>query len=156
MHSICIMQTVSEPRTFYLAFMETWYASPDVFRFTFYWTLIFYVPIFLVCGSYAFFNYAIPPSLRKSTSTRQDRESHHLVNIASQPRVSARFVDHPIKTPKTNERRSRVAFALIVLLTFLILSVIGAVIASAILGYIMAGVYKAANFNMSTYVLSIV
>jgi len=45
-----------------------------------------------------------------------------------------------------------VAFALIVLLTFLTLSVAGAVIGSAIMGFVTAGLFKAANFNMSTWI----
>ena len=49
-----------------------------------------------------------------------------------------------------NERRSRVTFAFLVALTFIICSVGGAVIGSAVTGYVMAGLFKAAGFNMST------
>ncbi|PPR07815.1 hypothetical protein CVT24_002895 [Panaeolus cyanescens] len=102
-----------------------------------------------VCGSYAFFNYAFPPSPKRGTANRLDRDTYQMANI-TQPGAFGRLAGRPPKIPKPNERRSRVTFALIVLVTFLVLSVIGAVIASAILGYIMAGVYKAASFNMST------
>ena len=38
-------------------------------------------------------------------------------------------------------------------MTFLILSVAGAVTGSAVLGFVAAGLYKAADFNMSTCVM---
>jgi len=124
------------------------YRVKDIFRFTLYWTLIFYTPIFLACGSYAFWNYAFPPSLRsRHDDTRNTPETYYLspLNIDAPPA-------YPSKQPRANERRSRVAFAIIVLLTFLTLSVAGAVIGSAIMGSIAAGLYKAGKFNMSTWI----
>jgi hypothetical protein len=56
--------------------------------------------------------------------------------------------------PKLNEHRSRVTFALIVLFTYLVCALAGAVLASLIGGYILAGVFKAAEYNMSTCVLN--
>jgi len=120
------------------------YNAKDVFLFTLYWTLIFYTPIFLFCGLYAFWNYAFPPPPYVSTS----RDSYQLSTIGSKSTV--RMV--PLSRPKPNERRSRVAFAVIVFMTFLILSVAGAVTGSAILGFTTAGLYKAGNFNMSTWI----
>ncbi|KAF8903465.1 hypothetical protein CPB84DRAFT_1677951 [Gymnopilus junonius] len=122
----------------------------DIFRFTLYWTLIFYTPPFLICGLYAFWNYAFPPS----TIPPSIPEAYPLSSMVSR---SPQFPTdappmQPTKLPRTNERRSRVAFALIVLLTFLTLSVAGAVIASAIMGFIVAGLYKAGNFHMSTWI----
>lgn len=129
------------------------YHAKDIFRFTLYWTLVFYTPAFLFCGLYAFWNYAFPPSPRIG-SARNVRESYRLSSMASRPTLlhSDTPVAQPVILPKTNERRSRVAFALIVLLTFLTLSVAGAVIGSAIMGFVTAGLFKAANFNMSTWI----
>ncbi|PPQ97560.1 hypothetical protein CVT26_002345 [Gymnopilus dilepis] len=120
----------------------------DIFRFTLYWILIFYTPPFLICGSYAFWNYAFPPSIQRSPP-----EAYPLSFMVPNPRFSSDAPrTQPTKLPRTNERRSRVAFALIVLFTFLTLSLAGAVIASAIMGFIVAGLYKAGNFHMSTWI----
>lgn len=121
----------------------------DIFRFTLYWNLVFYTPIFFVCGSYAFWNYAFPPSHR-FPGNPNNRESFPLSTIQSPLLTPASPLAKPPQPPKINERRSRIAFALIVLLTFLTLSVAGAVIGSAIMGFVAAGLYKAGNFNMST------
>jgi len=128
----------------------------DVFRFTLYWTLIFYTPLFLLCGSYAFWNYAFPPSAMLPRSKGAKEPAYQLSRMlpaSSQPVAKAQPAQ-PTTHPKMNERRSRATFALIVLLTFLTLSVAGAVVASAILGFVAYGLYKSANFNMSTFVLS--
>ena len=128
----------------------------DVFRFTLYWTLIFYTPLFLLCGSYAFWNYAFPPSamFRRGKGAREPAyQLSRRLPASSQP-VAEPQPAQPTTHPKMNERRSRVTFAFIVLLTFLTLSVAGAVVASAILGFVAYGLYKSANFNMSTFVLS--
>ncbi|KAF8880158.1 hypothetical protein BD779DRAFT_1446457 [Infundibulicybe gibba] len=130
------------------------YHSPGthVFRFTLYWTLIFYTPIFLVCGTYAFLNLTFPPSPLPPPPI-----SPLPLSPLFSP-ASARSQSHPLiprprtKGPKPNERRSRVAFALLVLLAFLVLSVAGAVAGSAVLGFVVAGLYQAARFNMSTCV----
>jgi len=55
-----------------------------------------------------------------------------------------------VKLAKTNEKRTRIAFAIIVLFTFITISLAGAVIGSAVLGFVAAGLYSAAKFNMST------
>ncbi|KIM44776.1 hypothetical protein M413DRAFT_442738, partial [Hebeloma cylindrosporum] len=120
------------------------YRADDIFRFTLYWNLVFYTPIFFVCGSYAFWNYAFPPS-RRLPGNPNNRESFPLSTIQSHPLNASPLVQPP-QPHKPNERRSRIAFALIVLLTFLTLSVAGAVIGSAIMGFIAAGLYKAGNF----------
>ncbi|KAH9479792.1 hypothetical protein JR316_0008387 [Psilocybe cubensis] len=128
------------------------YNANDIFRFTLYWTLIFYTPIFLVCGLYAFWNYSFPPPTRRAS--RGSRDSYQLSSMFStQPFLDADTPSlQPTKPPKTNERRSRVAFAIIILFTFLLLSVAGAVIGSAIMGFVMAGLFNAAHFNMSTWI----
>ncbi|KAJ8487455.1 hypothetical protein ONZ45_g1602 [Pleurotus djamor] len=58
----------------------------------------------------------------------------------------------PLKPPKLNERRSRLTFAILVWFAFIVLSVTAAVIGSAVLGYVLAGLYTAARYNVSTFV----
>ena len=124
--------------------------TTDIFQFTLYWTLIFYTPIFLFCGSYAFWNYAFPPSPHLPTSPTSRDSTYQLSTFVSNTPMP---LIQPPKPQKPNERRSRVAFAVIVLMTFLILGVAGAVVGSAILGFVAAGLYKSASFNMSTCVM---
>jgi hypothetical protein len=45
---------------------------------------------------------------------------------------------------------SRVTFALLVFLVFIAFGLAGAVIGSTVLGFTALGLYRAANFNMST------
>ncbi|TFK23204.1 hypothetical protein FA15DRAFT_621191 [Coprinopsis marcescibilis] len=133
----------------------------DVFRFTLYWTLLFNTPLFFICGAYAFWNYTIPPSTRLprrstlSTSMNGDGNStYQLVPIAPASPVTLHNKEAPAppsKLPRINERRSRVAFAVIVLLTFLVSSLAGSVVASAVLGFAATGMYRAGDFNMSTW-----
>lgn len=111
----------------------------EIFRFTLYWTLIFHLPLFILCGTYAFFNLSFPPSRDPPKST-QPLSSHV---PSPQPRLTP---------PRANEGRSRLAFAILVLLVFLTLSLMNAVIGAAVVGYILAGLYDAAKFNMSTCV----
>jgi len=111
----------------------------DVFRFTFYWTLVFYTPIFILCGSYAFWNLNFPPD----PLSHRDHPSYELAQFPHR---------RPSRLPKEHERRSRAAFALLVLLTFITLGVAGAVIASAVLAFTVFGLFKAASFNMSTWI----
>jgi len=123
------------------------YHASDVFRFTLYWTLIFYTPIFLVCGVYAFWNYTFPPSPRV-----QLRDTPYplspLLGVQPQPALKTSTT----KLPKPKERRSRFTFAVLVLLTFLVFSVAGAVVGSAIVGFTITGLYRSANFTMSTWI----
>ena len=140
----------------------------DMYRFTLYWTLVFYVPAFVVCGTYAFLNLAFPPSRRRPRSLRS-RPSLPFLESGSYSAIPTLASDIPLQRhqtflserasrrppttksrPKLNERRSRLTFALLVLLTFLMAGFAGAVLGSAIVGYVLAGLYKSANFNMST------
>jgi len=57
-----------------------------------------------------------------------------------------------IKTHKKNERRSRATFALLAFVVFLAFGFAGAVIGSAVLGFVTMGLYRAAKFNMSTWI----
>ncbi|KAJ7114084.1 hypothetical protein C8R44DRAFT_710503 [Mycena epipterygia] len=125
----------------------------DVFRFTLYWTLIFYTPIFLFCGLYAFFNLTFPPT-RHSTPTRReasDDASYPLTLLPYSPRDGSAPLLRPPK-PKPNEGRSRTTFAILVLLTFIALSLAGASLGSAVIGFVLAGIYKLAKYNMSTWI----
>lgn len=130
----------------------------DIYRFTLYWTFIFYTPAFIFAGTYAFLNLAF---------TQQSRVRRFLfLSPSSYSAVATTSADVPLQRlaspnpdyasrpgpprAKTNERRSRLLFALLVALTFASCAVCGAVIGSAVMGYVMAGLFRAAHFNMST------
>ncbi|KAF5385805.1 hypothetical protein D9615_002194 [Tricholomella constricta] len=123
------------------------YHARDVFRFTLFWTLALYTPVFIICGTYAFWNLNFPPSPRFDQPYHG--ASYQLYPIPS-PLKTPEMHRRSSKLPKENERRSRLAFALLVFLTFMALGVAGAVVGSAVLGFSVFGLYKAANFNMST------
>ncbi|KAH7918529.1 hypothetical protein BV22DRAFT_1024470 [Leucogyrophana mollusca] len=117
------------------------YEPDDIFKFTLYWTLIFHIPFYLACGTYAFLNFTFPPH----------RVSHE-ETIALTSRSLERMSLLPMKPPRVNARRSRVTFAVLVIIAFLFISLCGAVIGAAVVGFLLAGVYKAGGFYMSTWV----
>ncbi|KAH9939155.1 hypothetical protein B0H21DRAFT_812892 [Amylocystis lapponica] len=142
------------------------YGANVIFRFTLYWTLLLYVPTFLACGAYAFFNLTFPP---KWTHPRTPRnrlffsfpfspfaDPNHQIPLQPYSDLSADTHESvPLQhrsLAKQNEKRSRLTFGLLVLLMFAIVSVAGAVIGSALIGYVLAGLYKAGHYNMSTWV----
>ena len=133
--------------------------------------MIFYTPSFMLCGLYAFANLTFtpesrlrrflllaPPRYRYSALPTNTRHGIPLAPIHRSPTPSHLHDDsHTIGThasgkprARLNERRSRLTFALIVLFAFAVCAVGGAVVGSAILAYIMAGVFKAAKYHMST------
>jgi len=120
------------------------YKPEEIFRFTLYWTLIFHLPLFFICGAYAFVNLTFPPSRRSL------KPSYPLSSVSPESPPTAQPLR--LTPPRTNKGRSRVTFAIIVLLFFLALSVTNAVLGAAVVGYILAGLYKAAKYNMSTWV----
>ncbi|KAJ3828046.1 hypothetical protein F5880DRAFT_1711124 [Lentinula raphanica] len=136
----------------------------DVFRFTLYWTLVFYIPVFVLFGSYAFFNLTFPPPT--SATPNQPflgvSSAHgypprppttHSPTITQRAQNGGRSASQNRKPHKSkNACRSRLTFALLVFFGFLLLSLIGAVVSSAIVGYILSGLYKAGDFYMSTWV----
>lgn len=141
----------------------------DIYRFTLYWTLLFYIPLFVLGGIYAFLNLTFPPSRsrRKSHKTRPQfpvfqYDSPSYAALPTNPdipmqRFGSSLSPEPESRPnapkprqRLNERRSRLTFALIVLFLFLFFAVAGAVVGSAIVGYVLAGLFKAAHYNMST------
>lgn len=60
----------------------------------------------------------------------------------------------PMQISNAKEKRSRVTFGIIVLLTFFSLSLAGAVIGSAIVAFATYGLFESANYFISTYVNS--
>lgn len=133
----------------------------DVFNFTFYWNLIFYFPAFTICGFFAFLNLTFPPSKKshpRHPKISTNRSSPQLwsaqISIPmSRLSPSARSNNYQtLRSEKPNRRRSRTLFALIVLVTYLVVGLLGAIISSAIIAFVLFGVYKAGNFYMSTWV----
>lgn len=118
----------------------------DIFRFTLYWTLIFHIPFYAICGIYAFLNFAFPPSRRSIATFPLETSSR----IPFSP--NSNQTEQWIKRPRPNVRRSRLTFALLVILAFLFISLTGAVMGAAVVGFVLAGVYKAGGFYMSTWV----
>ncbi|KAJ3565220.1 hypothetical protein NP233_g7771 [Leucocoprinus birnbaumii] len=153
------------------------YSADDIFRFTFYWTLIFYMPFFFICGFYAFCNYTFPPNRPSSKISAQSSDQSFdqddsfdqeqvmprnnntyvplqvLGSRRSQLNTRATPVSRiTMQPPKKNERRSRVTFAVLIFLVFLALGLAGAVIGSAVLGFAAMGLFRAGKFNMSTWI----
>ncbi|KAJ3860881.1 hypothetical protein EV359DRAFT_48263 [Lentinula novae-zelandiae] len=131
--------------------------SQDVFRFTLYWTLVFYIPVFVLFGLYAFFNLTFPPHTNREIAIHS--KPYISYSEPSFSLISRRNFSKPLNKSKVtkankskNAARSRITFALLVFFGFLILSLIGAVVSSAIVGYILTGIYKAGKFYMSTWV----
>ncbi len=142
---------------------------PDIFRFTFFWTLIVYFPCFALCGIYAFLNIAFAPKpehfLYSPPHSDQLVETIPLTEVTSpttavhepesgleaQQQQSARSRTPSRRTPpKVNPQRTRAVFALIVLFVYLVSGLLGSVVGSAVIGYLLAALYKAGKFNMST------
>ncbi len=94
-------------------------------------------PYSFLCGALAFLNVSFPP--KHAYEPLPSSEEYPLASLKLQPRAR-----------KPNERRSRATFALIVFLTFLAISVIGAVFGSTIMSLVVFGLFKAGKYNMST------
>ena len=63
---------------------------------------------------------------------------------------------HGRPRPRLNVRRTRLTFALVVFFAFVVLSFFSAVSGAAIMGFVIAGVYKAGGFWVSTCVFLLV
>ncbi|EPQ56543.1 hypothetical protein GLOTRDRAFT_138246 [Gloeophyllum trabeum ATCC 11539] len=118
----------------------------DVYRFTFYWILIFSTPFFFLAGTYAFFNLSFPPSHRPKAAVEKVYSEYPL-----SPTL-APLAPPTLSSTRPNPRRSRITFALLVLLTYAVFAVASAVVGSAVLGCVVYGLYKAGGFSMSTWV----
>ena len=133
----------------------------DIYRFTLYWTLVFYTPAFFICGLYAFLNLTftqqsrvrrflrLAPSKYTAVPTRSDMPLKAVRNMLSPDAPNAGYMPGRSRA-KHNERRSRLTFSIIVAFTFAVCAVGGAVVGSAVTGYVMAGLFKVARYNMST------
>ncbi|KAN0088948.1 hypothetical protein V8E55_006005 [Tylopilus felleus] len=118
----------------------------DIFKFTLYWTLIFHLPFNLIAGTYAFFNFFFPPA-------RTVRDPIVLTQTQTeQPGPGPAPTDVWLKPPRLNARRSRWTFALLVLLTFLVVGLLSAVVGAAVLACVILGVYRAGGFYVSTWI----
>ncbi|EGN95069.1 hypothetical protein SERLA73DRAFT_61215 [Serpula lacrymans var. lacrymans S7.3] len=129
----------------------------DIFHFTLYWTLVFHIPSYLVCGVYAFLNFAFPPTPLEHHSfplvkqpSNVSQPADHFSSHKHLPQSAATYPYSRIKPSRMNTRRSRLTFAILVLLTFFFVSLLGTILSSAIVGYILAAVYRSGKFSMST------
>ncbi|KAI0692280.1 hypothetical protein BC835DRAFT_1546858 [Cytidiella melzeri] len=135
----------------------------DIYKFTLYWTLVFYTPAFMFCGTYAFVNLAFTPESRlrrmlflaphrySAVPTRSDIPLSTIHKAPSHMSEGTRLTRGRSRL-RPNERRSRLTFALLVLFVFACCAVGGAVVGSTVLGYVMAGVFKVAHYQMSTWI----
>ncbi|TRM65446.1 hypothetical protein BD626DRAFT_488808 [Schizophyllum amplum] len=126
------------------------YHASDVFKYTLYWSFVFYIPAFVLCGFYAFFNLAfLPRPARKGRTHHYTETSDNSYALAP---LMGNSVRAPPRAPKQNQGRSRLTFALLVLFAFLALGLFGSVISSLVIGYVLYGLYQAGEYNMSTWI----
>ncbi|KZT25149.1 hypothetical protein NEOLEDRAFT_1156368 [Neolentinus lepideus HHB14362 ss-1] len=120
----------------------------DVYRFTVYWTLILSTPCFILAGIYASFNMAFPPSQRRdSIPSYKGFPSDYPVSPTLVP------LNPPtLSSTRPNPRRSRFTFAVLVLLTYAVLSVGSAVVGSAVLAWVLVGLFEAGKYSLSTWI----
>ncbi|KAI9464520.1 hypothetical protein BJY52DRAFT_1114729 [Lactarius psammicola] len=140
----------------------------DVFRFTFYWTLIFNSLFFLITGGIASFNIVFPSrrdnhgDTLTSTTQKHTPRSHPMIPltpVASTPSPDP-LLSHPgtaeikqpgASQPRKNVHRSRLIYAIFTLFVFLVTALAASFVESAVVGYVLWAVYTAGDFNISTW-----
>ncbi|KAI6149188.1 hypothetical protein BKA82DRAFT_145733 [Pisolithus tinctorius] len=133
--------------------------ADDVFRFTLYWTLIFHVPLYVLVGTYAFFNVLFPPARGRLQSVPMNplpnlhpNSAYTTAPPASHPSAETLSTSPRRVGKRLNVGRTRLMFALIIFLSFVGLGIVSAVAGAAVMGFVIAGVYKAGGFWVSTWV----
>jgi len=147
----------------------------DVFRFTFYWTLIFHSLFFLITGGIAYFNIVYPArrdknetvsaSLTRDGATQPARQSHPMIPLtpltsaqspdpllAERPEMADAEEPRPPQAPRKNVHRSRLTYGLFTLLAFFITAVATSLVQSAVVGYVLWAMFQAGDFNVSTWI----
>jgi len=107
----------------------------DIYVFTLYWTLILYLPLFLLTGSCAALLLAFE-SVRRERIPFSRHESDRLAK--------------PSATGGTRHRS--IAYSIAVLLLYGIAGVLLSVMSSTVVGFLIAGVYAAGKFRVSTWI----
>jgi hypothetical protein len=145
----------------------------DIFRFTLYWTLLFVVPPFLVCGLWSFtsftlrsspINPSIPnpkfnqrPSASTSMSTYPPQSTAHQSAYPSTESTGPNSDSSPLAYTQSpsqllRKRRGRRLIGICSLLLFPLYGVGFSVLSSLAIGYGLALVYHLAGIEMSTWV----
>jgi len=107
----------------------------DVYLFTLYWTFILYAPLFLITGACASLFIALEPLRRVRT---------RVPSSVPEERTKA-------KAPKASRKRS-IAYGVAVFLAYAIAGTLLTVFGSTVVGFLIAGVYAAGQFSVSTWV----
>ena len=141
----------------------------DVFRFTFFWNIIFHTPIFAICGIYAFLNITFSPSRSRAASRLEkdihpdehdEGESYPLTQLphhdddelTRQPTARSGTIKSRSSKRKRNETRSRLTFSLLALLVFLAFGLAGTTAVSVAVALLFSGLFKAGGYSMSTWI----
>jgi hypothetical protein len=105
----------------------------DIYVFTLYWTFIFYTPLFVITGACAALLLALKPlrGIHALPTTTNVKNNGKLTNAL----------------PKR-----AIVYGGVVFLVYIIVGTGLAVIGSTVVGFLIAGVYEAGRFQVSTYV----
>jgi len=115
--------------------VQTLVLPKDVYLFTLYWTFILYAPLFLITGTCASLFIALEPLRRvrtRASSSTPDKRTK-------------------AKAPKPSRKRS-IAYGAAVFLAYAIAGTLLTVFGSTVVGFLIAGVYAAGKFKVSTCV----
>ncbi|KAH9072246.1 hypothetical protein EDB83DRAFT_2517020 [Lactarius deliciosus] len=124
----------------------------DVFRFTFYWTLIFNSLFFLITGGIATFNIIFPSRRDKhGDTTAPPMASAQSPDLLLSHAGPAETMQPGAPQPRKNVHRSRLTYAIFTLFMFLVTAVGASFVESAVVGYVLWAVYTAGDFNISTW-----